>query len=322
MRDFQSIFSISNEQEFESKALEIFEFQRENCEVYRDYLSILNVPNPTCIEEIPFLPISFFRTHRVTTKGKESTKIFKSSGTTDSERSQHFIADLGIYEKSFEKSWRYFIGNPEEQVILALLPNYLEQGDSSLVYMVDWLIKKTNNSLSGFILNNTDEIHQHYQKARQTGKKCVVIGVSYALLDLAEQNLDFSEALIIETGGMKGRRKEMIKEELHEMLMKGLNVSKIASEYGMTELLSQGYSIENGVFRTPPWMKVLIRDVYDPFVFEQQGKLGAVNIIDLANSYSCSFIATDDLGRSFGDYFTISGRMDKSIQRGCNLLVN
>ncbi|MFM7667764.1 MAG: acyl transferase [Bacteroidota bacterium] len=317
-----SIFSISNEQEFESKALEIFEFQRENCEVYRDYLSILNVPNPTCIEEIPFLPISFFRTHRVITKGKESSKIFKSSGTTDSERSQHFITDLSLYEKSFEKSWRHFIGNPEEQVILALLPNYLEQGDSSLVYMVDWLIKKTNNSLSGFILNNTDEIHQHYQKARQTGKKCVVIGVSYALLDLAEQNIDFSEALIIETGGMKGRRKEMIKEELHEMLMKGLNVSKIASEYGMTELLSQGYSLENGNFLTPPWMKVLIRDVYDPFVFEQKGKLGAVNVIDLANFYSCSFVATDDLGRSFGDYFTISGRMDKSIQRGCNLLVN
>jgi hypothetical protein len=322
MRDFQSIFSISNEQEFESKALEIFEFQRENCEVYRDYLSILNVPNPTCIEEIPFLPISFFRTHRVTAKGKEITKIFKSSGTSDSERSQHFIADLGIYEKSFEKSWRHFIGNPEEQVILALLPNYLEQGDSSLVYMVDWLIKKTNNSLSGFNLNNTDEIHHNYQKAHQNGKKCVVIGVSYALLDLAEQNIDFSEALIIETGGMKGRRKEMIKEELHEMLMKGLNVSKISSEYGMTELLSQAYSIENGIFKTPPWMKVLIRDVYDPFVYEQEGKLGAVNVIDLANFYSCSFIATDDLGRSLGDYFTISGRMDKSIQRGCNLLVN
>jgi hypothetical protein len=321
MRDFQSIFSISIEQEFESKALEAFEFQRENCEVYRDYLSILNSPKPTCIEEIPFLPISFFRTHRVIATGRENTKIFKSSGTTDSERSQHFIADLSLYEKSFEKSWRYFIGNPEEQVILALLPNYLEQGDSSLVYMVDWLIKKTNNSLSGFILNNTDEIHQHYQKAHQNGKKCVVIGVSYALLDLAEQNLDFSEALIIETGGMKGRRKEMIKEELHETLMQGLNVSKIASEYGMTELLSQAYSIENGIFKTPPWMKVLIRDVYDPFVYEQEGKLGAVNVIDLANFYSCSFIATDDLGRSFGDQFTISGRMDKSIQRGCNLLV-
>lgn len=321
MLDFQPIFSIANEAEFEQLALDIYDFQLENCKVYRDYLALLNFPKPTCIEEIPFLPISFFRTHQVNTENKRFSKIFKSSGTTDTERSQHFIADLTLYENSFEKSWRNFIGNPEDQVILALLPNYLEQGDSSLVYMVDCLIKMTNNSLSRFVLNETHEIHQRYLKAIESGKKFIILGVSYALLDLAEQNLDFSRAIIIETGGMKGRRKEMIKEELHETLMQGLNVSKIASEYGMTELLSQGYSLENGVFRTAPWMKVLIRDVYDPFVFEQEGKLGAINVIDLANIYSCSFIATDDLGRTFGDYFTISGRMDKSIQRGCNLLV-
>ena len=321
MLDFQPIFSISNEAEFERLALDIYDFQRENCKVYRDYLALLNFGKPTSIEEIPFLPISFFRTHQVITENTGFSKVFKSSGTTDAERSQHFIADLTLYENSFEKSWRNFIGNPEDQVILALLPNYLEQGDSSLVFMVDWLIKKTNNSLSGFILNENHEIHQRYLEAIELGKKCIILGVSYALLDLAEQNLDFSQAIIIETGGMKGRRREMIKEELHETLMRGLNVSKIASEYGMTELLSQGYSLENGVFRTPPWMKVLIRDVYDPFVFEQEGKLGAINVTDLANIYSCSFIATDDLGRSFGDHFTISGRMDKSIQRGCNLLV-
>lgn len=321
MGDFQSIFSISNEQEFESKALEVFEFQRKNCKVYSDFLSLLKFSTPTCIEEIPFLPISFFRTHEVISREKKVVKVFKSSGTTDSERSQHLIADLSIYEKSFEKSWRCFIGNPEDQVILALLPNYLEQGDSSLVYMVDSLIKNTNHSFSGFVLNNSKQIHERYQKAIQNGKKCIIIGVSYALLDLAELNLDFSQALIIETGGMKGRRKEMIKEELHETLMQGLKVSKIASEYGMTELLSQGYSLKKGIFQTPPWMKVLIRDVYDPFVYEQEGNLGGINVIDLANIYSCSFIATDDLGRSFVDHFTISGRMDKSIQRGCNLLV-
>lgn len=321
MLEIDSIFSISNDQEFEEKSLEVFHIQRENCAVYRDYLSILNFPNPTCIEEIPFLPISFFRTHKVLSQGKEVSKIFKSSGTTDSERSQHFVSDLNLYEISFEKSWRQFIGNPEDQVILALLPNYLEQGDSSLVYMVDYLIKKSNSSLSGFILNDFQEIHQRYQQAINIEKKCVIIGVSYALLYLAEHNFNFSKATIIETGGMKGRRKEIVKEELHEMLMQGLHVSKIASEYGMTELLSQAYSLENGIFRTPSWMKVLIRDVYDPFVYEQEGKIGAVNIIDLANIYSCSFIATDDLGRSYGNQFIISGRMDKSIQRGCNLLV-
>jgi hypothetical protein len=321
MLDFQPIFSISNEAEFERTALEIFEFQSHNCKVYRDYLNLLNFGKPTSIQEIPFLPISFFRTHQVITENTGFSKVFKSSGTTDAERSQHFIADLSLYEKSFEKSWRHFIGNPEEQVIVALLPNYIEQGDSSLVYMVDCLVKMTNNSLSGFVLNENNEIHQRYLEAIELGKKCIILGVSYALLDLAEQNLDFSQAIIIETGGMKGRRREMIKEELHETLMRGLNVLKIASEYGMTELLSQGYSLENGVFRTAPWMKVLIRDVYDPFVYEQEGKLGAINVIDLANIYSCSFIATDDLGRSFGDHFTISGRMDKSIQRGCNLLV-
>lgn len=321
MLDIQSIFSISNKTQFEQLALDIYDFQSSNCKVYQDYLSLLNFPKPSYIEEIPFLPISFFRTHRVLSNGLEATKIFKSSGTTNAERSQHFISDITTYEKSFERSWRYFIGNPEEQVILALLPNYLQQEDSSLVYMVDWLIKKTNNSLSAFILNETNVIHQNYKKAIQNGKKCIILGVSYALLDLAEQNLDFSKALIIETGGMKGRRREMIKEELHEILSKGLHVSKIASEYGMTELLSQAYSNENGIFHTPPWMNVLIRDIYDPFIYEQQGKLGAINVIDLSNIHSCSFIATDDLGRSYGSHFTISGRMDKSIQRGCNLLV-
>jgi phenylacetate-coenzyme A ligase PaaK-like adenylate-forming protein len=321
MIEIDSVFSISNEQAFESRALDVFNFQRQHCLVYRDYLTLLNRPEPNCIEEIPFLPISFFRTHKVMMQGEKVEKIFKSSGTTDSERSQHFLADLSIYKKSFEYAYRKFIGNPEEQVILALLPNYLEQGDSSLVFMVDYLIHQSKHDLSGFLLGDLAEVHKRYNLALEFNKKPVIIGVSYALLDLAEKNFDFSKVLVIETGGMKGRRKEMVKEELHELLQKGLNVTSVGSEYGMTELLSQAYSLENGIFQTPPWMKIMIRDIYDPFIYEAEGKIGAINVIDLANIYSCSFIATDDLGRKFGDQFSVSGRMDRSIQRGCNLLV-
>jgi len=321
MIDKHSVFSIKDEVEFEKKALEVFHFQRENCLVYKEYVRILNKPEPTCIEEIPFLPISFFRTRKIITHDKKTEIVFKSSGTTDSERSQHFLADIELYKTSFLKSYEQFIGKPEEHVILALLPNYLEQGDSSLVFMVDELIKKSDNSLSGFVLNSIKEVQKRYRAAIKANKKCVIIGVSYALLDLAETGSDFSQACVIETGGMKGRRRELIKEELHAILKQGLNLNFVMSEYGMTELLSQAYSINDGRFQTPKWMKILVRDVYDPLTFEEEGKLGGVNIIDLANLYSCSFIATDDLGRKYADYFTISGRMDNSILRGCNLLV-
>ncbi len=321
MVDIQSIFSIKDEVEFEKKALEVFHFQRDNCLVYKEYVRILNKPEPTCIEEIPFLPISFFRTRKIITHDKKTEIIFKSSGTTDSERSQHFLADIELYKTSFLKSYEQFIGKPEEQVILALLPNYVEQGDSSLVFMVEDLIKKTATDLSGFVLNSIKEVQKRYRAAIKANKKCVIIGVSYALLDLAETGSDFSQACVIETGGMKGRRRELIKEELHAILKQGLNLNFVMSEYGMTELLSQAYSQKEGLFQTPKWMKILIRDVYDPLTFEEEGKLGGVNIIDLANLYSCSFIATDDLGRKYADYFTISGRMDNSILRGCNLLV-
>ena len=321
MIDKQSIFSIKDEVEFKKKALEVFHFQRENCLVYKEYVRILNKPDPTCIEEIPFLPISFFRTQKIITHDKKTEIIFKSSGTTDKDRSQHLVADIELYKTSFLKSYEQFIGKPEEQVILALLPNYVEQGDSSLVFMVDDLIKKSGTDLSGFVLNSIEEVQKRYRVAIKANKKCVIIGVSYALLDLAESGSDFSQACVIETGGMKGRRKELIKEEIHAILKQGLNLNFVMSEYGMTELLSQAYSINDGRFQTPKWMKILIRDVYDPLTFEEEGKLGGVNIIDLANIYSCSFIATDDLGRKYADYFTISGRMDNSILRGCNLLV-
>ena len=321
MVDIQSIFSIKDEVEFEKKALEVFHFQRDNCLVYKEYVRILNKPEPTCIEEIPFLPISFFRTRKIITHDKKTEIVFKSSGTTDSERSQHFLADIELYKTSFLKSYEQFIGKPEEQVILALLPNYVEQGDSSLVFMVEDLIKKTATDLSGFVLNSIKEVQKRYRAAIKANKKCVIIGVSYALLDLAETGSDFSQACVIETGGMKGRRRELIKEELHAILKQGLNLNFVMSEYGMTELLSQAYSQKEGLFQTPKWMKILVRDVYDPLTYEKEGKLGGINIIDLANLYSCSFIATDDLGRKYADYFTISGRMDNSILRGCNLLV-
>jgi phenylacetate-coenzyme A ligase PaaK-like adenylate-forming protein len=321
MVDFQSIFLIENELNFEKKALEVFKFQRENCSVYKEYVRILNRPDPTCIEEIPFLPISFFRSQKIIANEKKAEIVFKSSGTTDSDRSQHLVADIELYKTSFLRSYEQFVGKPEEQVILALLPNYVEQGDSSLVFMVDELIKKSATDLSGFVLNSIEEVQKRYCAAIQVNKKCVIIGVSYALLDLAETGSDFSQACVIETGGMKGRRKELIKEEIHAILKQGLNLNSVMSEYGMTELLSQAYSQKEGLFQTPNWMKVLVRDVYDPLTYEKEGKLGGINIIDLANIYSCSFIATDDLGRKYDDHFTISGRMDNSILRGCNLLV-
>ena len=316
-----SIFSVSNTPEFEQIALQVFDFQSQNCAVYKDYISRLNWPTPTCIKEIPFLPIDFFKSRTIIAEGKTPTIVFKSSGTTGQMRSQHFVTDTSIYETSFQKAYTSMIGNPKNQVILALLPNYVEQGESSLVYMVNDLVEATNNSLSGFLLNSPAEIEQRYKQSLENGKEVIIFGVSYALLDLAEQNINLSKARIIETGGMKGRRKEMSKQELHEELKRGLNVSYVSSEYGMTELLSQGYSNANGLFKTPFWMKVLIREVNDPFHYIEHGKTGGINVIDLANINSCSFIATQDLGRIIDNGFEIMGRFDNSDIRGCNLLV-
>ncbi len=313
------IFSVTDSN-FEEIALEVFEFQYRNNPIYKRFVDYLGKTKPTSIFEIPFLPISFFKTHEIRCFQKDIAIHFKSSGTGGN-RSNHYIEDLEMYTRSFEPTYRNQIGNPEEQVIIALLPNYIEQGESSLVYMVHALIQQSNNSLSGFYLNDLEKINKTYQSALALGKKVVVFGVSYALLDLAEQKIDLAQATIIETGGMKGRRKELTKEELHKELIDGLNVAYIASEYGMSELLSQAYSDKNGVFTTPPWMKILIRDVNDALSFEAEGKTGGINVIDLANLYSCSFIATQDLGKVFGDSFQLLGRFDNSDIRGCNLLV-
>ena len=315
------IFEINSEEHFNQIALEVFQFQEEQIPIYKQYIQQLNKPKPKHYTEIPFLPISFFKTHKVCKDRLNPAIVFKSSGTTGQIRSQHFVEDLQLYKESFFRAYTSLIGNPENQVILALLPNYIEQGESSLVYMVDHLVAATNNPLSGFLLNSPSEIELRYQQAIASGKEVVLFGVSYALLDLAEKNINLSKARIIETGGMKGRRKELTKAELHQQLQEGLHVPFISSEYGMTELLSQGYSNANGLFETPPWMKIRIREVNDPFHYLEDGKTGGINVIDLANLYSCSFIATQDLGRIVGNGFEIMGRFDQSDLRGCNLMV-
>lgn len=317
-----SIFSITSEADFNRLALAVYHYQTQTIPVYNSFVRQLNRPVPTHYLDIPFLPISFFKTHKIAKKEVKEQIIFKSSGTTGQTRSQHFVEDTSIYVQSFEKTYRSLMGNPENQVILALLPNYLEQGNSSLVYMIDHLIKQTNNPLSNFLLNQAEKIHLHYQAALKQNKEVVIFGVSYALLDLAEKGLDFSQSKIIETGGMKGKRKEKSKDELHAILKRGLSTAFISSEYGMTELLSQAYSNKEGLFECPPWMKVIIRDINDPFSFVSEGKTGGINVIDLANINSCSFIATEDLGKKEGTTFRILGRIDISDIRGCNLLVN
>ena len=316
----QDIFSIQNGSDFNRMALEVYHYQVKHCAIYRDFVIQLNWEEPKTIDEIPFLPISFFKTHQVISEPLTEEVIFKSSGT-GGERSQHFVHSTYIYKKAFRSIYSQFIGEAEDQVILALLPNYLDQGDSSLVYMVDDLIATSTDSLSGFVLDDMNDLLQRYKEATAAGKQVVIFGVAYSLLDLCDLEPDLSQATIIETGGMKGRRKELTKKELHEALREGLNCENISSEYGMTELLSQAYSNHNGIFETCPWMKILIRETNDPFNYIDEGKTGGVNIIDLANLYSCSFISTQDLGKISPAGFEIMGRFDHSDVRGCNLLV-
>ena len=307
---------------FEQNALDLFNYQFREVEVYREYCTYLNVTSPKSINEIPFLPIQFFKSHKIIPSNRSFEKIFKSSGTTEGNRSQHFISDLNLYESSFSISFKEHIADPDDCIVIALLPNYLDQGDSSLVYMVDSLIQMSRHELSGFYLDNLYQIKEVIDKAKCTDRKIVLFGVSFALLDLAEQNMDLSKVIIIETGGMKGRRKEIIRSELHSILTNGLKVDKVYSEYGMTELLSQAYTDGTEYFNSPPWMKVMIRDINDPMSYRPDGKTGGVNVIDLANRFSCSFIATDDLGVIRNERFKILGRFDQSDIRGCNLLVN
>jgi phenylacetate-coenzyme A ligase PaaK-like adenylate-forming protein len=316
------IFNISTDEMFEELAIELFKFQYKNNKIYQKYCNLLKI-NPKKInkvEKIPFLPISFFKSHKVYCGNKKSEIKFFSSGTTGMTPSIHFVKNVNIYKQSFIKGFSQFYGDIQDYIVIGLLPSYLEREGSSLIYMVEDLIKKSKHEKSGFFLNEFDEIEAIVNEYQST-KKILIIGVSYALLDFSEKNKpDLSNCIVMETGGMKGKRKEMPKQELHQILKKRFNVNQIHSEYGMTELLSQAYALKNGKFKTPPWMKVITRETNDPFSFTSQ-KTGGLNIIDLANIYSCAFIATQDLGRVHNNYFEVLGRFDNSDIRGCNLLV-
>ncbi|WP_397444764.1 acyl transferase [Polaribacter sp. R77954] len=320
-----TIFNIKTEQEFTKVTLDIFKHQFKNNRVYRSFCDLLykHPADVSCIEDIPFLPIQFFKSKKVLSSLDEVNEIFTSSGTTGSITSKHYVTNISLYQESYLKGFAHFYGNIEEYIVLALLPNYLERKGSSLVFMVDDLIKKTKNPESGFYLNNLDELAKKLYFLNQKNQKVLLIGVSFALLDLVEkQNFTLNNTTIMETGGMKGRRKELIRDELHKILTDGFGVTKIHSEYGMTELLSQAYSKGNGIFETPPWMKILTRDTEDALSIQQTGKTGGINVIDLANYNSCSFIATQDLGKVYqNNTFEIIGRFDNSDLRGCNLMV-
>lgn len=321
-----NIFKTDDEKTFRATALEVFHFQSKHTPVYRDYLAALRVDpsSITEIDQIPFLPIEFFRSHVVIEEGLEAEVIFESSGTTGTTPSRHHVADAGLYRESFLRGFYSFYGSPEDLQILALLPSYMEREASSLVHMMEHLIRWSNHPDSGFYLDNLDELSAILEKRNRDKHPTLLVGVSFALLDLAEKHpLKLGDHItIMETGGMKGRRKEMVRGELHEQLQSAFGLGTIHSEYGMTELLSQAYSDGNGLFRAPPWEKILVRDPNDPLSLLPTGQSGGINIIDLANIHSCSFIATGDLGKVYEDgSFEVLGRYDHSDIRGCNLLI-
>ena len=319
----EEIFNIHSEQEFVKICLQIYELQMDNNPIYSAYSQIiLKGEIPKKLEEIPFLPIEFFKTEQIICVSQKIEEIFLSSGTKGNQ-SKHLVSDLSIYENSFKNSFQLFYGDITDYCILSLLPNYREREGSSLIYMVDDLIKRSKHPKSGFYLNNYKEVSETILELERNGQKTLLIGVSYALLDLAKDYpMNLENTIIMETGGTKGKRKELLKEELHKILKEAFSLDSIHSEYGMTELLSQSYSEGDNIFKTPPWKKVLIRDVNDPLTILGKNRSGGINIIDLANIYSCPFIATQDLGRLNEDEsFSVLGRFDNSDVRGCNLLV-
>lgn len=319
------IFSISNQKQFEKIALKVFRYQYENNSVYKEFCDYLktDVQKVKSLSQIPFLPIQFFKSHKIVSNQNPIQKVFTSSGTTGLQTSSHFVTDISLYEESYLKGFSQFYGNIENYVVLALLPSYLERDGSSLIYMVEDLIKKTQNSESGFYLNHHEELIEKLIRLDNSGQNILLIGVTYALLDLIEfHSFQLKNTIVMETGGMKGRRKEMIREELHQLLCGGFGVSSIHSEYGMTELLSQAYSLGNGIFECPAWMQILIRDTEDALSYANDRKMGGINVIDFANLHSCSFIATQDLGKKNpNNSFEVLGRFDNSDIRGCNLMV-
>lgn len=321
--NIETLFNIASEEDFERKSLEVFHYQYQNNEVYQKFVKLLGVSaeSVNSLDSIPFLPISFFKTHELNTKPNFDL-VFKSSGTTGQERSQHFVADKMVYEKSFSDGFSMLYGNLQDYTILALLPSYLEQGDSSLVYMAKSFIEATKGNGSDFFLHDFERLNQTIEQLEKASRSYIILGVSYALLDFLEEfPQKMRSGFIMETGGMKGRRKELTKTELHRVLSTNSGDNLIHSEYGMTELLSQAYSKGQGIYKSPSWMKVLTRSTTDPLSLVQNQR-GLLNIIDLANVNSCSFIATDDLGFVHPDSsFEVLGRFDTSEIRGCNLMV-
>lgn len=332
----KNIFNIKSQSEFQAKCLETFHYQYENVEVYRKFADYLNIDISAIdtVEKIPFLPIEMFKNHQILDKNASSKLYFQSSGTTLQNLSKHHIADEQLYRDSIVKSFEQFIGKVEDYVFLGLLPSYLEKQNSSLIYMVDHLMKISGKTENDYFLYNHEDLIKVLQKLADKNIKVILFGVSFALLDFLDslhlsgiiinENPNF---VIIETGGMKGRKEEITKDELLKTLQNGFKSEKIYSEYSMTELLSQAYSLGNNIYDCPPWMQILVRNVEDPFAYETQGKTGALNIIDLANRHTCSFIATQDLGKIIDDgkqnlrKFQVLGRIDHSDIRGCSLLI-
>lgn len=323
--DINRIFEIKTSSQFNKLALEIFNFQYDNITTYKEFCNYFgkSKANVKTIEEIPYLPIEFFKTKKILHKNYKPQIVFESSGTTGQELSKHYVAKTAIYEKSYLKTFEQFYGKIEDFCVLALLPSYMERKNSSLIYMVEDLIMQSQNKESGFYLDNIEGLLKTLKNLDQSNQKSILIGVSYALLEIAERHsMNLKNTIIMETGGMKGRRKEMVRKELHSLLKNSFGVNAIHSEYGMTELLSQAYSNGDGIFQCPPWMSVSIRETEDPLTRASFGKIGGINIIDLANIYSCSFIATQDLGRIYQNgSFEVLGRFDHSDVRGCNLMV-
>ncbi|NAW52162.1 acyl transferase [Elizabethkingia argentiflava] len=326
-----NIFNIKTEEDFVQACLETFRYQYQNIEVYKKFINYLNISpeNITQIEDIPFLPIEMFKNHRIFDERRTAQFYFQSSGTTQMNLSKHWIGAPELYEQSISKSFELFIGKPEEFVFLGLLPNYLERQNSSLVYMVDYLMKISHQAENGYFLYNHEELMRQIDQLEKKQKKYILFGVSFALLDFLDSvkkmntsNLKMQSGIVIETGGMKGRKEEITKDQLLHDLQSGFGTSKIYSEYSMTELLSQAYSTGNNQYNSPPWMRIMIRHTEDPFSYMEEGRTGAINIIDLANQHSCSFIATQDLGKKRSAKFEVLGRIDHSDIRGCSLLVS
>ena len=323
--DTDRIFSISDFQEFKAISLEVFKYQVQHCEVYGRFVANLGIKLDLVkdYKSIPYLPIEFFKSHKISCGPPIADEIFSSSGTSGMVQSQHLVKDISVYIESYRKAFQLFYGDISKYAILALLPSYQEREGSSLIYMVNDLIRLSNPLKSGYFLYNHQSLQDTLTELKESKIPTLLIGVSYALLDFVDKySIEFPELIVMETGGMKGKRKEILRTELHQILCKGFGVHLIHSEYGMTELLSQAYSKGRGIFHCPPWMKVISRDTNDPLSLLAHEQTGGINIIDLANINSCSFLATQDLGRTFHNgSFEILGRFDNSDIRGCNLLV-